>query len=88
MARSRRHPPLRVYQNNRLVGHLTKEPGGAIAFRYDRQWLDRERAFPVSLSLPLRDDPWRSEPVAAVLENLLPDSDALTGGRPGRGRRL
>lgn len=77
MARSRRHPPLRVYQNNLLVGHLTKEPGGAIAFRYDRQWLDRNRAFPVSLSLPLRDDPWRGEPVAAVFENLLPDSDAL-----------
>lgn len=77
MARTRRHPPLRVYQNDRLVGHLLKEPSGAIEFRYDREWLDRSRAFPVSLSLPLREEPWRGEPVAAVFENLLPDSDDL-----------
>lgn len=77
MARTRRHPPLRVYQNVRLVGHLLKEPSGAIEFRYDREWLERSRAFPVSLSLPLREQPWRGEPVAAVFENLLPDSDEL-----------
>lgn len=77
MARTRRHPPLRVYQNDRLVGYLLKEPSGAIAFRYAREWLERSRAFPVSLSLPLREDPWRGEPVVAVFENLLPDSEAL-----------
>lgn len=77
MARTRRHPPLRVYQNDRLVGHLLKEPSGAIEFRYDHEWLDRSRAFPVSLSLPLREDAWRGEPVAAVFENLLPDSADL-----------
>jgi serine/threonine-protein kinase HipA len=77
MAKPRRHPPLRVYQNDRLVGHLQKEPSGAIEFRYDREWLDRSRAFPVSLSLPMREDAWRGEPVAAVFENLLPDSAEL-----------
>lgn len=77
MARTRQHPPLRVHQNDRLVGHLLKEPSGAIAFRYDRTWLDNGKAFPVSLSLPLREEPWRGEPVAAVLENLLPDSDGV-----------
>lgn len=77
MARTRRHPPLRVYQNNRLVGHLLKESSGAISFRYDPAWLQRDTAFPVSLSLPLREDAWRGAPVLAVFENLLPDSDAL-----------
>lgn len=77
MPRRRLHPPLRVYQNNRLVGHLTKEASGAIAFRYDAAWLALETAFPVSLSLPLREDAWRGAPVVAVFENLLPDSDAL-----------
>ncbi|WP_341872186.1 HipA N-terminal domain-containing protein [Pseudaminobacter salicylatoxidans] len=72
MARTRRHPPLRVYQNNRLVGHLFKEPSGAVEFRYDEDWLNREKAFPVSLSLPLREDAYRGEPVVAVSENLLP----------------
>lgn len=66
-----------MYQNDRLVGHLLKEPSGALEFRYDREWLERSRAFPVSLSLPLREQPWRGEPVAAVFENLLPDSDEL-----------
>lgn len=77
MARRRQHPPLRVYLNNRLVGHLTKEPSGAIDFQYDESWLGWEHALPVSLSLPLRETSYRGEPVAAVFENLLPDSDAL-----------
>jgi serine/threonine-protein kinase HipA len=77
MARRRQHPPLRVYQNGRLVGYLNKQPSGAIEFKYDAEWLGRRTAFPVSLSLPLREDAWRGQPVAAVFENLLPDSDAL-----------
>src|SRR3546814_6597598 len=77
MARRRQHAPLLVYLNNRLVGHLAKEPSGAIDFRYDETWLGWEQAFPVSLSLPLREDPYRGEPVAAVFENLLPDSESL-----------
>lgn len=77
MPRHRRHQPLRVFLNNRLVGHLNKAPSGAIDFRYGQSWLDWEHALPVSLSLPLREDPYRGEPVVAVFDNLLPDSDAL-----------
>lgn len=77
MPRRRRHEPLRVYLNNRLVGHLTKDPSGAIGFTYDDSWLGWEHALPVSLSLPLRETPYRGEPVAAVFENLLPDSEGL-----------
>jgi len=77
MARRRRHEPLLVYLNNRLVGHLAKEPSSAISFRYDESWLGWDQTFPVSLSLPLREDPYRGEPVAAVFENLLPDSEPL-----------
>ncbi|WP_411970737.1 type II toxin-antitoxin system HipA family toxin [Mesorhizobium sp. BR-1-1-10] len=69
--------PLRVYLNNRLVGQLSKESSGAVRFRYEDDWLARRGAFPVSLSLPLREDAYRGEPVNAVFENLLPDSDAL-----------
>jgi serine/threonine-protein kinase HipA len=77
MARRRQHAPLLVYLNNRLVGHLIKEPSGAISFGYDESWLGWDQAFPISLSLPLREDPYRGEPVVAVFENLLPDSEAL-----------
>lgn len=77
MARRRRHVPLRVLLNDRLVGHLHKAPGGEIGFRYDESWLAWQPALPVSLSLPLREEAYRGEPVVAVFENLLPDSDDL-----------
>ena len=77
MPRPRQHIPLRVLLNNRLVGRLQKEPSGAIYFRYDESWLSKGNATPVSLSLPLRDDAYKGERVAAVFKNLLPDSDML-----------
>lgn len=77
MPRRRLYAPLQVLLNNRLVGRLTKETSGAVEFRYEDAWLTWEHAFPVSLSLPLREDPYRGQPVQAVFENLLPDSDAL-----------
>jgi serine/threonine-protein kinase HipA len=77
MARQRKHAPLRVLLNNRLVGYLNKASGGAIDFRYDDAWLGWENAIPVSLSLPLREDAYKGEPVVAVFENLLPDSNDL-----------
>lgn len=77
MARSRTHPRLRVYQNGEIVGYLSKQPSSAIEFIYADEWLSNERAYPVSLSLPLREDAFRGAPVAAVFENLLPDSESL-----------
>ena len=77
MARRRKHAPLRVLLNDRLVGHLNKGPGGAVDFRYADMWLGWPDAIPVSLSLPLREDAYKGEPVVAVFENLLPDSNNL-----------
>ena len=77
MPRRPSHTPLRVLLNNRLVGHLTKAPGGEVTFQYDQGWLDWMPAIPVSLSLPLREDVYRGAPVVAVFDNLLPDSEAL-----------
>lgn len=77
MPRRPSHPPLRVLLNNRLVGHLRKDASGAITFRYDQSWLDWEHALPISLSMPLREDSFRGATVAAVFDNLLPDSDAI-----------
>lgn len=74
MARRKAHAPLTVLMNDRRVGHLDKEPSGAIAFAYDREWLAWEHALPVSLSLPLRDQRYTGAPVVAVFDNLLPDA--------------
>jgi serine/threonine-protein kinase HipA len=77
MARQPTHPPLSVYLNGRLVGRLRRESTGAIDFRYDKDWLAWGNAIPVSISLPLREDRYVGDPVVAVFENLLPDSDDI-----------
>ena len=77
MARTKTHPRLHVYQNGDIVGYLSKQPSGAIDFIYADEWLSNKRAYPVSLSLPLREDAFKGSPVVAVFENLLPDSENL-----------
>jgi serine/threonine-protein kinase HipA len=77
MARSKTHPRLSVFQNGQIVGYLSKQPSGAVEFIYADEWLFNERAYPVSLSLPLREDAFKGAPVLAVFENLLPDSESL-----------
>lgn len=77
MARRRQKTPLRVFLHDSEVGLLLKDPSGAISFKYADSWLAKENAVPVSLSLPLRADPFRGAPVLAVFENLLPDAEHL-----------
>jgi serine/threonine-protein kinase HipA len=77
MARRRTRYPLNVYLNARLVGRLRRQASGAIDFQYDPDWLAWENALPVSLSLPLREDRYVGDPVIAVFDNLLPDSDLI-----------
>ena len=74
MARRKAHVPLAVFLNSRRVGRLDKEPSGAIAFTYHPDWLARDHALPVSLSLPLREERYAGAPVVAVFDNLLPDA--------------
>jgi serine/threonine-protein kinase HipA len=77
MARQPTRAPLGVYLNGRLVGRLRRESSGAIDFRYDKDWLAWSNAIPVSVSLPLREDRYIGDPVVAVFDNLLPDSDDI-----------
>ena len=77
MPRRRTRIPLNVFLNGRLVGQLRRQSSGAIDFQYDDEWLGWEQAFPVSLSLPLREDRFIGDPVIAVFDNLLPDNDQI-----------
>ena len=77
MARRPAHIPLNVFLNGRLVGVLRRESTGAIDFQYAREWLDWRDTFPISLSLPLREDRYIGTPVTNVFDNLLPDNDAI-----------
>jgi serine/threonine-protein kinase HipA len=75
MARKSSRIPLNVYLNGRLVGRLQRENSGAINFQYDESWLNWKSTFPVSLSLPLREDRYVGDAVIAVFDNLLPDNE-------------
>lgn len=86
MARKRAHLPLGVFMNGRPVGWLRRERSGAIDFRYDETWLGWEHAFAVSLSLPLREDRYIGDPVIAVFDNLLPDSEEIRRRLAARNR--
>lgn len=77
MARRPAHIPLNVFLNGRLVGVLRRESTGAIDFQYAGEWLDWRATFPISLSLPLREDRYTGAPVINVFDNLLPDDDAV-----------
>src|SRR5947209_3537367 len=86
MARSRTHAPLNVFLNGRLVGQLSKSPGGAMDFRYHDSWLDWENALPVSISLPLREDRYAGAPVLSVFDNFLPENEEIRRRLAGRVR--
>lgn len=77
MGRCAAYAPLRVFLNNRQVATLTRASSSATSFAYDKEWLGWDNALSVSLSLPLRETPYRGAPVSTVFENLLPDSDKL-----------
>jgi len=77
MARRSAYIPLNVFLNSRLAGVLRRESNGAIDFQYAREWLDWHGTFPVSLSLPLREDRYVGAPVINVFDNLLPDNDVI-----------
>ncbi|MER8444742.1 type II toxin-antitoxin system HipA family toxin [Mesorhizobium sp. M1066] len=77
MTRRPAHIPLNVFLNGRPVGVLRRASTGAIDFQYAREWLDWRGTFPISLSLPLREDRYIGTPVTNVFDNLLPDNDAV-----------
>ena len=77
MARKGKSSRLQVLINSRSVGTLISASSGAIEFEYAASWLNWQNNFPVSLSLPLREDRYVGAPVVAVFDNLLPDNDDI-----------
>ena len=73
MGRKRKRRMLDVYVGSSKVGRYSREPSGATLFRYDPEWLSSERAFPVSLSMPLSDRVWSGESATSYFDGLLPD---------------
>ena len=61
MGRKRKGRVLDVYVGSSKVGTYSRAASGATSFRYDPDWLSSERAFPISLSMPLSDRLWSGE---------------------------
>ncbi|WP_058933122.1 type II toxin-antitoxin system HipA family toxin [Thioalkalivibrio nitratireducens] len=68
---------LDVYVGSSKVGLYSRAADGSTSFRYDPAWLASERAFPVSVSLPLSDRLWSGSNVNSFFEGLLPDDPAI-----------
>ncbi|NOR40911.1 MAG: type II toxin-antitoxin system HipA family toxin [Gammaproteobacteria bacterium] len=73
VGRKRQVRVLDVYVGSSEVGKYSREPSGTTSFRYDPDWLSSERAFPISLSMPLSDRVWSGEGTTSYFDGLLPD---------------
>src|SRR3990167_9629934 len=65
---------LNILMNGLLVGKLEKNTTRSLKFTYDKEWLSRPGARPISLSLPLTEQPFIGEVVYHFFDNLLPDN--------------
>lgn len=63
----------RVRIDGRDVGWLAELEAGGSRFSYRDDWLSDQGAQPVSLTLPLRREPYDSKTVHPFFENLLPE---------------
>ncbi len=57
---------------NALAGVLTEDENGYL-FEYDTGYLDRTDAEPVSLTMPLRTDPYRDKVLFPFFDGLIPE---------------
>ncbi|EGX6959549.1 type II toxin-antitoxin system HipA family toxin [Aeromonas veronii] len=65
---------LAVYMNGYRVGTFTKTTSGAHQFQYRESWLAQPGSRPISLSMPLRHQPYRGDEAYNFFDNLLPDN--------------
>lgn len=64
---------LHVWLLGKLVGELQQDDSGQLRFRYDAGWLDSPDAVPLSVSLPLRVEPFPQKLARPFFAGLLPE---------------
>lgn len=73
MARQKSLHTLDIYLNALPLGQLSYKAKQSLAFTYKPEWLNKANSFPISRSLPLREEPYEGPRVYAYFDNLLPD---------------
>lgn len=72
---SEKSPKLDVYFRDRLAGCLWLDERRQFVFQYDAGWLKGSKVFPLSLSLPLRQEPYADDAARPFFANLLPEGE-------------
>ncbi len=77
MGRKRKGRILNVYVGSSKIGTYSRAPNGSTSFRYDQDWISSERAFPISLSMPISERIWSGTHADSFFDGLLPDDQAV-----------
>lgn len=63
-----------VFSHDIKAGILQEEaPGRGYTFTYDMAYLDDKQSEPISVTMPLRKEPYKSEYLFPVFSNMLPE---------------
>ncbi len=63
-----------VYCHNLKAGTLTEEvPGRNYTFVYDKEYISDSSNEPISVSMPIREEPYQSEFLFPLFTNMLPE---------------
>jgi serine/threonine-protein kinase HipA len=66
-----------IWFDGLAVGQVDVTADGSLSLRYAERWLQTPRAFPLSVTMPLRADPYPSDVISPWLANLLPEEEQL-----------
>jgi serine/threonine-protein kinase HipA len=66
---------LAVYLHNDLAGQLIQNDGGQMTFKYAHDWVNSPGATPLSQSLPLRKERFRSKECRGFFAGILPEDN-------------
>ena len=72
---SEQEPVLDVYLRNRLVGRLWLDARRRFVFQYEGEWIIDPHVTPLSLSLPLKTEPYTDDSARPFFANLLPEGE-------------
>lgn len=69
---------LDVYLENAFVGNLFQDNSGLMTFKYAEDWLNNPIAIPLSFSLPLRKETFKTKECRGYFAGILPEQDKRT----------
>jgi serine/threonine-protein kinase HipA len=62
----------KVFYKDEPVGIIQEDSNG-VSFTYDKNYLKSENAKPVSLTMPLREEPYTDKVMLPFFDNLIPE---------------